>query len=358
MRLFSLVRRLAGDHFSSIARQPRGNLAGRRGYPSRLMASPSAAARLRADVPICLSAALLAIAAPASAQDTREPPPLPQPQPQPVAQPAAPSLPDATSAPSAPSAASSAAPAEPAGGEAAARPAPAVDAPGGPTSVAPSLPRTDGASPLVDPEAGEAGERLGEARFTDAHADHVILMPTAETHPAGTLYFSDDEIEVLQLGFAPTNRLQVTVTGLAPLLRHQVGVFDVAGKLNVLRTDVVRVAVYGGVTAYADHPDEGTFRAFGRVGAVAQACFTRLCRSSVSLNASALLGRVDDMQQGTPMYLAAGGTFGLSRVFSILLEPGIGLVPGGAPSDTPRSSATERGSPASVGGSTSHSSSR
>src|SRR5207249_1867311 len=89
------------------------------------------------------------------------------------------------------------------------------------------------------------GESANDIRFTDAHADRVVLGSTAETHPQGTFFFSDYEVILLQFGYAVTDSLQLSVAGLPPLAKEQPYFFDFGLKLNVARTDVFRAALLG-----------------------------------------------------------------------------------------------------------------
>jgi hypothetical protein len=114
-------------------------------------------------------------------------------------------------------------------------------------------------------------------------------MSTAYTHPAGTVYFTDYEIIILQAGYALTDSTQVTVTA-TPIEGIVFG--DASIKTVVARDGPVRVAAIGSVSGFLSNLDLGS-AVVGRVGAVTEMCFDEPCRSSVSLGGTAVLVGAD-----------------------------------------------------------------
>jgi hypothetical protein len=154
---------------------------------------------------------------------------------------------------------------------------------------------------------------LRDRRYTDAHVDRVVLVPTAETHPAGTFYVSSYEIVLLQAGYAVSDRTQVTLTSMPPLPNEQILPFDVSLKTVVVRAPAFRVAALGSVSGIAGL-EEGT-AVVGRAGGVVQLCLERTCRSNVSVASSvALAGPAIIAGTGAGLILRA------TRVLSILFE--------------------------------------
>jgi hypothetical protein len=151
------------------------------------------------------------------------------------------------------------------------------------------------------------------ARHTDAHADRVILVPTAETHPAGTLFLSSYEVIVPSIGYAFTDRLHASVTGLTDLDSAFV---ELNVKANLLRSRALRVAVLSSID-YASGEDDGELL-FGRAGITAQLCFELACRTSLSL--SAMLVAHDELDTILPMGIGAGFTAQLGEDLVALLE--------------------------------------
>ena len=78
------------------------------------------------------------------------------------------------------------------------------------------------------------------ARHTDAHADRVLLVPSAETHPQGTLFASSYEIIILTVGYAFSDRVQASITGSTD---GHGGFGDLDLKANLLRSRYLRMAV-------------------------------------------------------------------------------------------------------------------
>ena len=131
-------------------------------------------------------------------------------------------------------------------------------------------------APPPDPRVEQRRLRTGEA-----HADHVILMPTAYTHPAGTVYFSSIDIVLLQAGYAISDDTQVTLSGTPPLGEDNVFPLDLSLKNAFVNEGPVRVAAIGSITGIAGL-DEGNFF-LGRIGGAAQLCFDTPCKSSASV---------------------------------------------------------------------------
>lgn len=151
------------------------------------------------------------------------------------------------------------------------------------------------------------------ARHTHAHADRVILVPTAETHPAGTLFLSSYEIIVPAIGYAITDRMHASITGLTDLDN---AFFELNLKANLLRSPVLRVAVTSSID-YARGEDDDELL-FGRAGATVQLCFELACRTSLSL--SAMVVAHDELDTILPMGLGAGFTAQLGEDLFALLE--------------------------------------
>ncbi len=184
--------------------------------------------------------------------------------------------------------------------------------------AAPAL--ADGASPL-------------DTRYADANSDRVILYSTAETHPAGTFYFSDYEIVLLQLGYAITDHLQISLTGVPPLVDKQPYFFDLTAKLNLYRGDTFRAALQlAGDGLYV--PQTSPSSLFGvRAGAIGQFCLQAGCLSSLTLNAGTFINnRANDL---VPVYLAAGLIFHLSDLVKLMVEPNYAVAIGNGKIDGP-----------------------
>lgn len=241
------------------------------------------AKRLNSQV-IALGSAIAFAAAPALGQ------PAPAPAPAAVGEPATtpPSEPPVTPSASAPA-------------PAPAYPAPAYTAP----AYAPP-------PPGWPPPPAVAGKN---PRVGHAHADRVVLLPTAYTHPEGTLYFSSNEIVLLQAGYALNDSTQITLTGVPPITEgpDRVYFFDLSLKSAFLRQGPLRLAGIGSVTGLFGVEEANVV--LGRVGGVAELCFDRDCESSASLSSHVLLAG-----PATMMVNGAGAIWRISDGAALLLE--------------------------------------
>lgn len=172
--------------------------------------------------------------------------------------------------------------------------------------------QTAAPSPVpVESVASAAAQQ--SARHTDAHADRVILVPSAETHPAGTLFASTYDIVLLSAGYALTDRLQSSITGTT---NGKSAFAELNLKANLLRSRWLRLALLSSID-YVRGQNAGGF-IFGRLGGTAQICFELACRSSLSLHAMLVVH--DEPDTVLPIGLGAGFTAYLSSHVSALLE--------------------------------------
>lgn len=214
-------------------------------------------------------------------------------------------------------------PAAPPGAPAPAAPAP-FSAPTGPAGAAPPQNTSLAAEPDASVDELEWSSRPQRTRRShDAHADRVILFPTAETHPQGTFFISSYELVLIQLGYALTDDFQMSALFLPPLVREQPFFFSPTFKLNVVRSEQGNVALLGGLDfVVQSDTDEST--ALGRLGAAGQLCIDVACDSSLTLNAHGWTEIGEN--QGTIVLLSAGGLFRASELVSLMLEPSYGLL--------------------------------
>jgi hypothetical protein len=204
-------------------------------------------------------------------------------------------------------------PVDPAGTPNAAASSSASDEPDAPPEAAQAPP----AAPL-DPAIAR---KLGGS----AHADRIVLLPTAYTHPKGTFYVSDYDVVVLQTGYAFTDSTQLTATFTPPIEEELVVPLDLSLKVSSDDGSRVRVAGIGSVTGILGLDDGPAL--IGRVGGVTQFCFDDACRSSVNAGANALL-------VGTVVLFA--GTGAEVRVFnwlSLLVEADMAMPLGVEPAE-------------------------
>lgn len=165
------------------------------------------------------------------------------------------------------------------------------------------------AQPPPDPPPVTPGS--DQNRIADPHADRVVLLPTAYTHPARTVYISSLEIVLLQLGYAFTDRSQLTLSALPPV--EGVVIFDLSLKHAVYRSDLVRVAGLFSITGVAGHFAQGAI-AVGRAGGVVQFCLQASCDQSLVANLNLGLTLVPFALPGV------GAILRMSQKTALLLE--------------------------------------
>jgi len=145
----------------------------------------------------------------------------------------------------------------------------------------------------------------------DPQGDRVLLLPTATTHPKGTFFFSNYELVVFQAGYAFTDSTQLSVTAI-PVPSESVTALDFSLKASLYRGGLVRAAAIGSASGVVGKEIGVAF--LGRAGGVVQVCLARLCESSLSLSANALLVGTLLMVNG------AGGIWRVSPHVSLLAE--------------------------------------
>jgi hypothetical protein len=171
------------------------------------------------------------------------------------------------------------------------------------------------------PPAADASR--ASIRHTSAHADRVVLAPTAETHPEGTVFLSSYEIVLLQAGYAPTDRLQTELT-FVPFFADDFAFAEWTLKANVLRSRWLRAAVltafdYARVKSDDEEDVEGhRTLLFGRLGGTLQLCFELRCRTSLSLSTAAVAHAETDLLW--PLVFGAGFVAHMSDEVTLLVE--------------------------------------
>jgi hypothetical protein len=159
-------------------------------------------------------------------------------------------------------------------------------------------------------------------RATDTHVDRVVFLPTAETHPKGTLYTSSYEVVLLQLGYALTDRAQLSLLAL-PFIGEDSLLVAPSLKVNVLRAPRAKLALVSELHVQSlPFSNSGVWAQFGAIG---QLCFDSTCRSSVSPSLYTST-QIDD-PSNTDYALSLGTIIALGKRVSLLIEPALGLAP-------------------------------
>jgi hypothetical protein len=182
--------------------------------------------------------------------------------------------------------------------------------------------------PPAAPEESRAvapGDSFDDVRYQDANADRAILGSTAETHPAGTFFFSDYELVLAQFGYALDDSVQVAASIVPPLTTAGGYLVDLGVKANLVRTAGFRFALTGALDTIGNSTfDRGADNIYvGRVGAVGQFCFDAHCLSSLSIDVGG--GGTRSGQEGFfPLYGSVSLVAKLSTRMSLVVEPSIG----------------------------------
>jgi hypothetical protein len=151
-------------------------------------------------------------------------------------------------------------------------------------------------------------------RERDAHHDRVLILSTAETHPAGSFYLTSYEIILLQLGYAVSETTQISVTTTPPLGESATILADFSLK-NVLvrqpRFSVAAIASASGIIGV----DE--FNGFlGRAGGV-----VTLCADAAACNLSFTFGTNLALAGPASLWFnGVGVTYRLSKLVTLLAE--------------------------------------
>jgi hypothetical protein len=106
------------------------------------------------------------------------------------------------------------------------------------------------AAPAAAPAAPADAAGVAE----DPNIDKTLLLPTAETQPAGTFSFNDYELLLLGGTYGVTDDFQITATTLAPIVEDMPVYLSGSAKWRVLKTPRFRLALQGSL-AYVSFDD-------------------------------------------------------------------------------------------------------
>ena len=148
------------------------------------------------------------------------------------------------------------------------------------------------------PSTVVAGPTVREpAAAADPNIDRAFIQPTAMTQPAGTLTYNNYELLLHGLTYGITDKLQTSVTVLAPIVRDMPLLGVASAKWQFLSTPRFHLALQGSATfvhvATGNIDDSGTTSNNAYLvgaGAFASYCLREDCSSLASLNATYQLG--------------------------------------------------------------------
>ncbi len=172
----------------------------------------------------------------------------------------------------------------------------------------PGLPRT--------PEHGPT-----DVRYTDASSNRVVWLPSAETQPSGTFFAALYDLVGLQLGFAVSDRVELSIAGVPPVDNFPY-MYELSVKANVLRASVLRLALFGSLGVFVS--DERDVAFGGRVGGTSQLCLTETCGSYATFSLGLLV--TDRIDRALPLALGVGVVVRLHRLVALVVESIYGRV--------------------------------
>ncbi len=152
-----------------------------------------------------------------------------------------------------------------------------------------------------------------DLRADDPNVDRVVLLPSAETQPAGTIAINDYELLMVGLTFAPTDNLQVSATVLPPL--KNVSLFaNLTAKYRLVGSGRLHLALQTGL-AYLYDDDVGDGGDTGLTsdslvlqgGVLASLCLDGACGWQASASAIAMVPVAGNYNGSTRLGVVYGG---------------------------------------------------
>jgi hypothetical protein len=195
-----------------------------------------------------------------------------------------------------------------------------------PPAPAPAPVPVQVAQPAPVPQAAPLPEGVDLAQLEDPNIDRSFLLPTAQTQPAGTLSFNDYELILLGLTYGVTNDLQVSVSGLAPIVEDMPVWVTGAAKYRFLKQGRVRMAAQAGFTHLADGDDGDEFDdddsfTIGHLGVLGSLCMTDDCHSMLTASAQFIQPLSDrEDTEGTAVIYSASALIKVSPHVKLMLE--------------------------------------
>src|SRR5438045_3559883 len=117
------------------------------------------------------------------------------------------------------------------------------------------------------------------ATAADPNLDRGFVLPTAMTQPAGSVTYNNYELLLHGVSYGLTDRLQLSATVLAPIVKEMPFVGIAALKGQVYRGERLHLALQGSLGG-----GDGTM--FGGVGALSSVCLRQDCSSLLSASAT------------------------------------------------------------------------
>jgi len=131
----------------------------------------------------------------------------------------------------------------------------------------------------------------------DPNIDRGFVLPTAMTQPAGSVTYNNYELLLHGVSYGLTDRLQLSATVLAPIIKEIPFVGSVALKGQLYRGERLHLALQGSLGgAYSQDGGDGAF--IGGLGALASVCLRQDCSSLLSASVTyQLIGTARDLRR-------------------------------------------------------------
>jgi hypothetical protein len=190
----------------------------------------------------------------------------------------------------------------------------------------PTSPPARAPEPEPAPVPAQSPSASDDIRYIDAHSDRYLFFPGGEVIPEGSVAISSYEVALLRLAYGITDDLMLETFILPPWDRivsdgDDFPLFIDAGiKLNVVRTDGFRAAVFGSLEAFLDLERERNNAYALRVGGAGQICFEPTCHSSIALSTQ-IFFTGGDTDGATVAAMGVGIAGRVSEWVSFLAEP-------------------------------------
>jgi hypothetical protein len=159
----------------------------------------------------------------------------------------------------------------------------------------------------------------------DAHIGGGILLPTAETQPAGTAIAGTYELAIMGASYAVTDDVQLSLTALAPVADLPL-IAAPTIKVRLLDQGRLHLAVIGG-GSYVRDQEVGAGALQG--GAAASLCLDDACGSLLSASAGLAHLFIEDEENPDGMNVTVGGVSVVQRIaphVKVLVEGGRGAI--------------------------------
>jgi hypothetical protein len=175
--------------------------------------------------------------------------------------------------------------------------------------------------PRHDDEPIAPSDDPDDVRYRDASANRTVWFPSAETNPSGTFFAALYELVGLQLGYAVSDRIELSLAGVPPFDGFPYA-YELSCKANVFRGSVLRVALLGSLGVFVS--DEREVAVGGRVAGTAQLCLTEHCGSYTTLSLGVLV--TDHIDRALPLALGIGLVARVHRLVALVVESIYGRV--------------------------------